>query len=93
MRINLGALRTAYLADYESELYRDRYNSTEKWRGARTLHDLEVTVPILGPRLEATVAVRNLTDSQTSDVDGFPVPGRSVFVQLTASAATRDASR
>ena len=92
-RIDLGPLRVAYLIDYESELFRDRYNSAENRRGPRMLHDVELTVSILATRLGVTLAVRNLTNRQTQDVDGFPVLGRSAFVQLTASAADGDAAR
>jgi len=69
--------------DLESSLYRDRYNSLEKRRAGRALQDLETTWRASPGRLDATLAIRNLTNGRAQDVDGFPLPGRSVFVQLT----------
>ena len=83
--VDLGRLRVSHMLDYESELFRDRYNSMATRRGPRVLHDLEITVQILDDRLEGALAIRNLTDRQTQDIDGFPVPGRSIFVELTLS--------
>jgi iron complex outermembrane receptor protein len=82
-RIDGGRILIAHSIDLESSLYRDRYNTAEKRRDARALHDLEATWRALPGRLDATLAVRNLTDRQAQDVDGFPLPGRSIFAQLT----------
>lgn len=86
-RIELGVVRVAHFADVESELFRDRYNSDQKRRGPRVIHDLEVSTPVLDGRIDVTLGVRNLTDRQTQDIEGFPVPGRSVFAQLTVTGS------
>jgi iron complex outermembrane receptor protein len=86
-RLDLGKVRLAHLADHESALFRDRYNSEQKRRGPRVIHDLEASLEIFRDRLDATFGVRNVADRQTQDIDGFPVPGRSVFVQLTVSGS------
>lgn len=82
-RIDGRRLSLAHVCDLESSLYRDRYNTNEKRRGGRVLQDLEGTWHLVPRRIDAVVSVRNLANCRTQDVDGFPLPGRSLFVQMT----------
>jgi hypothetical protein len=51
--------------------------------GSRALHGVGVDVTL--PRLNLRLAfeVKNLTDDQTSDAGGFPLPGRSMFFTIS----------
>jgi outer membrane receptor for ferrienterochelin and colicin len=82
-RFDLGASHLTHRLDHESSLYRDRYNSPGKRRGARTLQDLEAGYAIGRGRIEWTFAVQNVTDQQADDVAGFPLPGRSFALDVT----------
>ncbi len=46
---------------------------------------LDVVVWNRGPRLTASVQVKNLFDVQGQDLDGYPLPGRAAFVTLALS--------
>jgi vitamin B12 transporter len=83
LRLDTGRIAVEHSIDWESSLFRDRYNSADKRRPARTLHDLSASWRIVRDRCEATVAIRNLTDSRAQDIDGFPLPGRSAMAQIT----------
>lgn len=87
LRADLGTLHAAYFASYESGIYRDRYNTPEKRRGHRALHDVELHRGWLGGVAETRLVVRNVADLRTQDIDGFPLPGRSVQLELTVSTA------
>jgi iron complex outermembrane receptor protein len=80
-----ASIRIVHTVDAESSIERDRYNTPERRRGARTLQDLAMTWKIPRRSLDATVTVRNLTNRRAQDVDGFPLPGRSVLLDLTWS--------
>jgi hypothetical protein len=47
-------------------------------------------VPLVPHDVTVGLAVRNLTDDQTEDVLGFPLPGRSVFATVSWGFARRD---
>jgi iron complex outermembrane receptor protein len=87
LRATLGAFEIAYLADHESGAYRDRYNTEEKHRGARTLQDVELRRAWPGGLVETSLAVRNVADHRANDIDGFPLPGRSLQLELTVNLA------
>ncbi|MFB3907282.1 MAG: TonB-dependent receptor [Candidatus Eisenbacteria bacterium] len=82
-RIDAGRFALAPVVDFESSLFRDRYNSPGKRRGALARVDLEATVRVAGGRGSVGVGARNLMDRRTQDLDGFPLPGRSVYVEMT----------
>jgi iron complex outermembrane receptor protein len=42
------------------------------------------------PRVELGVELKNALDVQTQDVDGYPLPGRSVFLTLNAALGAPD---
>lgn len=80
----LGRMTAAHTVDWEGSAYRDRYNSVERRRGPRILQDLDLTVRLGRSRYEAVLLIRNITDRRSQDVAGFPVPGRSVLLSITA---------
>ncbi len=82
-RIDFRAVHLTHRLDHESAMYRDRYNSPAKMRGARTLQDLEAGYAFAGERIELIGAVRNATNRRADDVEGFPLPGRSFSVEIT----------
>jgi outer membrane cobalamin receptor len=51
--------------------------------GSRALHGVGADVTIPWWDLRVAFEVKNLTDDQTSDAAGFPLPGRSLFVTLS----------
>jgi hypothetical protein len=77
--------RVFYDVDLIAENFLTRSNDERPGNlvGNRALHGVgvDVTVPRLGVRL--AFEVKNLTDDQTSDAAGFPLPGRSVFFTVS----------
>ena len=82
-RFESSRMRIAYAIDAESSIERDRYNSAARRRGGRALHDIETAWKVPGRPVEASLTVKNLTNRQAQDVDGFPLPGRAALVELT----------
>ena len=76
LRWRLGAWRPGVTVFYQSENYRTRYNREVDRAPARTL----VNLALAWTRGRATVTgeVLNLTDNDVYDVEGYPLPGRSV---------------
>jgi iron complex outermembrane receptor protein len=60
--------------------YLDRYN--QRRAPARTLVGASASVAALTPGLRFTVEGKNLGDERATDVAGFPLPGRSLFVSF-----------
>ncbi|HER19596.1 MAG TPA: TonB-dependent receptor [Chromatiales bacterium] len=60
--------------------YLDRANLQQA--PARRLHNVIVNLDIPATRLSLTLEGRNLGDDQVSDVNGFPLPGRSFYSTL-----------
>jgi iron complex outermembrane recepter protein len=67
---------------HESASYRDRYNTPQDEVPSRTVWNLSMGVnpgPLAGfSRSNLTVEIVNLTDDRIYDVEGFPLPGRSL---------------
>ncbi len=82
-RYENASIRLAHTIDTESSIERDRYNTAERRREAVSFRISEMTWKLPRRPLEATVTVRNLADRRAQDVDGFPLPGRSVLLDLT----------
>ncbi len=80
-----GRIMVTHRLEHESESYRDRYNSSSSRRPASTKHELEVLYRLLSGRLDAILAIQNLSDNHVQDVEGFPLPGRSYTFHLTYS--------
>lgn len=62
--------------------YLKRANRPEDKVDARALHSLGLSWTLPWTPLTATFEVRNLTDDQTEDVSGFPLPGRTFLGTL-----------
>ncbi len=73
---------------YESASYRDRYNTETDRIPSRSLFNLSAShvwhgANVLGGnRTGLTCELLNLTDNDVYDVEGYPLPGRSVRVSL-----------
>ncbi|MBI1798979.1 MAG: TonB-dependent receptor [Candidatus Eisenbacteria bacterium] len=74
-----GGARLSAEIQYIGDNYLDRYN---RYRvTSRTLAGASLSAPFLaGTR--GVVEAKNLGDNRISDVGGFPLPGRSVFVSM-----------
>jgi hypothetical protein len=92
LRADLGGTELAYQADYESSLYRDRYNTASKRRGDRWLQSCELRVRALDGAAQVGFAIHNVAGVRTHDVDGFPLPGRSIHFELTLAPAAHHPS-
>jgi outer membrane cobalamin receptor len=80
LRWRLGDWRPGITVIYQSENYRTRYNRDIDRAPARTL----VNLALAWHRGRGTITgeVLNLTDNDVYDVEGYPLPGRSVRVAL-----------
>ena len=76
-----AALRASADLQYLGDDYRDRYNSPRYRVASRTLVGASVSAAL---RNAARIVVegKNLGDRRVSDVAGYPLPGRSVFVSM-----------
>lgn len=80
--IEQGPASLSYELNYIGGNFLDRVNFREV--DSRTLHALGVALhPLAWLRLG--IEARNLTDQQTEDVAGFPLPGRSFFGTMKVS--------
>ncbi len=73
-------LRIGADVDYLGENFLDQYN--QRRVPSRTLVGAWMSVAPLGDGLRLTFEGKNLGDRHVSDVGGFPLPGRSVFVSI-----------
>lgn len=77
-----GPFRAEYALRARSAVYRDRYNTEEKRAAAQTLHDLGAELDLAGRWATLRCEVQNLDDRQTHDIEGYPLPGRTVHVEV-----------
>jgi outer membrane cobalamin receptor len=87
--LDIGPFTLRHEFEYRGEAFRDRANLDENRMEPRHLHDLGATLRLFGRRLAVTAEVQNLTGVQAVDVEGFPLPGRMVF--LTVELESGDA--
>jgi iron complex outermembrane receptor protein len=80
LRWRLGAWRPGAAVIHQSENYRTRYNREIDRAPARTLLNLELAYAWAHGTI--TGEVLNLTDNDVYDVEGYPLPGRSVRLAL-----------
>lgn len=68
--------------EFRGAVYRDRYNSYQYYQAARLTADAAVDyVWLNAARHTFTLAMRNLTDNQTTDMIGYPLPGRYMLLK------------
>jgi len=88
LRLDLGAWQPGIAVIHESESYTDLYNDPDGRIAPRTLLNLALartfTGGVWGAGHEATVTaeVINATDRDLHDVEGYPLPGRTLRVAL-----------
>ena len=68
--------------DYLGENFLDQYN--QKRVESRTLVGAWLSLALRGDAMRLTFEAKNLGDRRVSDVGGYPLPGRSVFVSCEA---------
>jgi outer membrane receptor protein involved in Fe transport len=77
-----GGWEPFYELNFLAGNYLKRANRPEDKVDARALHSLGLSWMLPWTPLTATFEVRNLTDDQTEDVSGFPLPGRTFLGTL-----------
>jgi iron complex outermembrane receptor protein len=80
--------RAALDLQWLGETWLDRYNRHRL--DGRTLLGARLTMPAFHPAVRAMVEGRNLTDDRATDVAGFPLPGRSLYVAIEAGLGDRE---
>jgi len=86
--VRLGAWRPGLALHQESESFTDLYNDPDARVAPRTLLDLSLARTLEGGvwgegrRATVTAEVVNLTDRRLHDVEGYPLPGRTVRLSL-----------
>ena len=73
-------------ADYgvaiRSSVFRDRYNSEEKKAPGQALHRIGLERDLFSRRATLRLEIENLWDRRSEDIEGYPLPGRSLFFEL-----------
>ncbi len=87
LEVPVGPWRGAASVIHEAANYRDRYNHEIDQAPARTLLNLSLARSLRGfggPQRSLTVTggIINLTDNDVYDVEGFPLPGRSLRLSI-----------
>lgn len=78
------ALRAHLEVDYQSAAAMNRTGTLTL--PGRVLLSAGVSYRVFSaPRLVASVVAKNLLDVHSQDFDGYPLPGRSLFLTLTAA--------
>lgn len=75
-----GRFTVRYEYNYFDGYYRDRANTEEDRAEARAYHNAGARAEIRGTRMIVDFDVQNLSDNKTSDVFGYPLPGRTWYV-------------
>ena len=83
--------RVYYDVDLIAENFLDRANLIRV--GSRALHGVGVDVTIPWGGVRVGWEMKNLTDDQTEDALGFPLPGRAMFVTVSYGFGAPGASR
>ncbi|MBD3161598.1 MAG: TonB-dependent receptor, partial [Candidatus Eisenbacteria bacterium] len=60
-----------------------RYNQEEQKTPGSVIHDLSLERSLFGEGWNARIEIRNIGDERTEDIDGYPLPGRTVHAGLT----------
>lgn len=88
LAVNAGAWRPGATLRHESASYTDLYNDSDARVAPRTLLGLSLARSFTGGpwgegrRATLTLEVVNLTDRRLSDVEGYPLPGRTWAASL-----------
>lgn len=78
-----SSLTAHWTVDGRSDAYRDRYNTEGKRTPPYRTHDLGLRVAVAPLRSSVSFEVRNVGDVRVQDLDGFPLPGRSYWMEVT----------
>ncbi|MDB4678600.1 TonB-dependent receptor [bacterium] len=79
-----------YELNFIGSNYLKRANRPEDLVASRLLHSLGIAWTLPWTPLTATFEVRNLSDNQTEDVSGFPLPGRTFLGTVNWSWESSD---
>ncbi len=69
------------------EAYRDRANLPENRSPASHIHNVGASLDVVPGALTLSLEVRNLTDEDVLDVEGYPLPGRTFYATLLVEAS------
>jgi iron complex outermembrane receptor protein len=77
-----NGLRLTYLNDFTGFTFRDRANSEFYYRDYSLLHDIHFSASY-NDDLMLAMEANNICDERTSDITGYPLPGRSFYVEIS----------
>jgi iron complex outermembrane recepter protein len=80
--------RVFYSFHYVASNFIDRYNSERV--PERSLHDIGIRLRLLRTAVEALAECRNATDQRVHDYAGYPLPGRALYLGLSATINRRE---
>ncbi len=71
---------------HQGEAYRDQANLVENLSPSSHVHNVGGSIYLVPGTLSLSLEVRNLTDERIVDVEGYPLPGRTLSVTLLVEA-------
>jgi outer membrane cobalamin receptor len=91
--LSASLLRGAWKARWDLSMrtshFRDRYNAPGKRTAGSTTHDVSLE-RVLGRGIaRVRLEMRNLLDERREDIDGFPLPGRSLIAEVSVGKEVR----
>lgn len=72
---------------FESEAYRDRANLPENLSPGAHVHGVGLRTEVVPDALSLTLEVCNLFNERITDIEGYPLPGRTFFITLETAAS------
>lgn len=86
--LDLGWVELRHEYHYQSGAYRDRANLPENMSPPSSVHDVGAVIDVVPGLVSLNLEVRNVTDEQIVDVEGYPLPGRTFFVTLLVESVS-----
>jgi len=84
-----GRYRLWHEFHYQGETYRDRANLEENLSPESSVHNIGCGLELVPGALSVSVEVQNVTDERLTDVEGYPLPGRTFYATLVFGGASR----
>ena len=81
--VEMAPWSAQYGVTTRSDVYRDRYNSEEKETPGHSVHEAALERVLMRGRATVRAEVQNLFDHRSQDIEGYPLPGRTYFLELT----------
>jgi len=81
-KISTKYFAVSYSLNYTGAVFRDRINSAFYYIPQKSIHDLEIKIfPI--KKLILSFKIKNIGDNLTTDIIGYPLPGRSFYGSIS----------